>query len=154
MIGGTVAEADMVEVIKEINPKISNMQAIDIVDSIYTYSQLYKIDSNLVAAVIATESRFDTTKVGTKGEIGLMQIRPEYHATFLKYQKDRREFLRGIGPNIGSGVEYMHEMKHKFIKKYKNFYWLEHYNQGPNRRPTKFKYTAKVLSYYKRFKSL
>lgn len=154
LLRGTMAQADMIEVIKEINPGIEDTQALDIVDSINIYSDVYNIDAGLIAAVIATESKFNVDKTGAKGEIGLMQIRPEYHALFIVPLKERKKFLSEIGPNIGSGVRYLHEMKHQFVKKYKNFSWLEHYNQGPNRRPTKFKYTAKVLSYYKRFKNL
>ncbi len=39
------------------------------------------IDPDLVRAVIWRESGFDRTVIGTKGEVGLMQVMPEFAAT-------------------------------------------------------------------------
>ena len=36
------------------------------------------VDPNLLKAVIWRESRFDRTAIGSKGEVGLMQIMPKY----------------------------------------------------------------------------
>ena len=40
----------------------------------------HSVDPSLIKAVIWTESRFEPNARGTKGEVGLMQIRPEHGA--------------------------------------------------------------------------
>jgi hypothetical protein len=45
---------------------------------ISSYSLLYGVDPNLALAVAAHESKMNTNAVGALGELGLMQLRPEY----------------------------------------------------------------------------
>ena len=45
-------------------------------DLIVKYADEYDLDPNFVAAVICTESRFDSEAVSNKGAMGLMQIMP------------------------------------------------------------------------------
>lgn len=45
---------------------------------ITTYSLLYGVDPRMVMSIVQLESRFNTFAVGQHGELGLMQLRPEY----------------------------------------------------------------------------
>ena len=49
---------------------------IDLLTAIVIASSAQHADPYLVAAVVETESKFDSRKVGSLGEIGLMQIKP------------------------------------------------------------------------------
>lgn len=136
--------------IREINPKLDYMQAKEISDSVYHYAKLNGLDPVLVASVIAVESSFKSTAIGTKGEIGLMQLRPEFHLTHVTNLKKRKEYLRGINTNIIAGTKYIASLKAVFGQVYGDIRFIEHYNRGPYSRPKKFTYASKVYAFYKR----
>jgi soluble lytic murein transglycosylase-like protein len=45
---------------------------------IQMYSEKYNVNERLVYALISVESRFNSQVIGSIGEVGLMQIRPEF----------------------------------------------------------------------------
>jgi soluble lytic murein transglycosylase len=143
--------ATMVTVIQRINPKLSHDVALHYAKAIVRIADMYDMDPKVVAGLIAVETKFDNTLVGKLGEVGLMQIRPEYHSTFIEDLNLRREYLAQAEMNILSGVKYLHYLREVFYPVYGDYRFIEHYNQGPNRRPKKFSYYNKVMQYYHQF---
>lgn len=111
--------------------------------SIHKYAVAHQIDPALLAAVIATESSFNRHAKGTKGEVGLMQLRPEY---FNQYDIDTPDV------NVACGAAFLGALKGVYGPIYKDYRWLEHYNQGSYAKPKHFYYTAKVLENYAYFR--
>ena len=58
-----------------------------VIQLIASYSLLYGVDPNLVLAVAQHESKMNTHAVGQLGELGLMQLRPEYFSNDCKQSK-------------------------------------------------------------------
>ncbi len=105
-------------------------------------SHKYNVDYNLVMSVIEVESRFNPKKVGSVGEIGLMQLRPEYFPTVTFDIKN----------NIDHGVRYLAWLK-KYCPHKDEKTFVVCYNNGPNRRvnyPKLFPYYKKVMLAYNR----
>lgn len=134
----------LVGVIKKINRTIADTDLKRVSKELQIAENLYHVDRKLLAAVIAVESRFDNSVVGGLGELGYMQLRPEFHGTAIDNST----------VNILKGAQYLSGLKRVFYPTYKDFRWLEHYNQGPHKKPKKFPYTKKVLAYYRQFGGL
>lgn len=95
-------------------------------------SQKKGFDPLFVMAVIQTESHFDPTQVGSHGEIGLMQIRPNT-AKWIA-QKENLPWhgdatLRDPVANVKIGVAYMSFLRNRFAG-YASRY-VSAYNMGP-----------------------
>lgn len=97
-------------------------------------SRAYRIDPDLVLAVIQVESGFDPQKLGSKGERGLMQLMPVY---FPDARFD-------IHKNIQLGVAHLSFARANCPTK-KRLTWIDCYNTGVNRH---LKYPT-LLPYYK-----
>lgn len=104
------------------------------------YSYIYNVDPVLVKSVIAVESQFRTDAVGSHGEVGLMQLRPEY------FPIPREELLKP-NFNIRHGVKYLSEVK-KYCKHNRGFEWIVCYNAGVT-GGSKIQY-PKLHPYYKK----
>jgi soluble lytic murein transglycosylase len=89
------------------------------------------LDPLLLLALIQNESRFDPIIVGTHGEIGLMQIKPdtaEWIAKKSRIHWTGAEMLRDPVSNIRIGAAYLSMLRSKFGFE-KNLY-LAAYNMG------------------------
>lgn len=105
----------------------------------------YDINPYLAAAVVKTESNFNSKAVGSLGELGLFQIRPEYS----KYS--RRQLLDPY-INIIAGLEMLERVKRK-CKHTIDKTFLTCYNAGITggsklKYPKRFPYYNKVYSRY------
>lgn len=85
---------------------------------VYTYAAEKELDPFLVAAVIRTESKFNTTARSPKGAFGLMQMMPET-AKWVAEQMDfsdefTTEQLGNPDVNIRMGVWYLSSLKKEF----------------------------------------
>lgn len=139
------------EAIKATNSKIHSSKIHHLAHLISKYSTVNGLDSRLVAAIIAVESRFIEDAEGSLGEVGLMQLRPEYHATRIGNIKHRREHLFDVETNLYYGIKYLAGLKAVFEERYPDYNWITLYNCGPYGNPKTFKYTKKVLAYYRQF---
>ena len=127
-------------------------------NAVQLYSNKYGVDSNLVKAIIKTESNFDPNVVSSAGAKGLMQLMPEN--------------CRDLGVEDPFNIEQNIEGGVKHIKEYIDRYngdvemALMAYNGGPTRMMNRgvksmadiYKmpketqnYVPKVMSYYRGF---
>jgi soluble lytic murein transglycosylase len=136
----------------------SSQQAVEAAATIINESRRYGFDPLLLLAVIENESRFSSTIVGTHGEIGLMQIKPDTAAWIA--QKANMKWsgpasLYNPSTNIRLGAAYLAMLRTKFGPK-KDLY-LSAYNMGvkslnralsSNSRP--MIYSQKTIKHYSR----
>ena len=131
--------------------------SLDISSSIIQESQKYNLDPLFVMAVIQTESKFNPEIIGSHGEIGLMQIKPDTAAWIVeKYKLDITNEINLKDPkvNIQIGTAYLSYLRTSFPKKPTRY--IAAYNMGPrnvrkltaqNKSPKD--YPERVLGNYK-----
>ncbi len=83
------------------------------------FSEEYKVDKNLIYAVIKAESNFDEGAVSNKGATGLMQLMP---STAMQVSKSanlicNENNLKQANININLGVKYISELIEKYDNK-------------------------------------
>lgn len=105
-------------------------------------SPQYGIEPELTQAIIKVESNGNHRAIGLKGEVGLMQIRPE----FSKFSKEE---LFNIETNIKEGLRILSEAKLR-CKHKENYTFVVCFNGGVGlgkkiKHPTKFPYYSKVM---------
>lgn len=96
------------------------------------------VDSDLAVAIAQVESGMNPNKVGAIGEVGLFQLRPEYHR------------IGTVQQNIRTAMKYLNELKRYCGPTYGEAFFIC-YNVGPNYEkrilfPKKFPYYVKVMS--------
>ena len=110
----------------------------------------YRMDPQLVHAVVRAESAYDSKAVSRAGAVGLMQLMPETAARYGV--RDRRDPQQ----NLNAGVRYLRDLLHQF----RNVALaLAAYNAGENavvrhgHRVPPFRetqdYVRKVIGYYR-----
>lgn len=105
------------------------------------------LDPFLVLAIVEVESEFKQTARGSRGEVGLFQLRKKFHGG------DR--FLASMRNNIDAGINYLVHIKMKCERDYGSA-WFVCYNHGPNKRvmiPKQFPYYKKVMNVYEKYKA-
>jgi soluble lytic murein transglycosylase-like protein len=147
-------EVPMKNMIKLINPRLTESQVEMITGAVNQYAAAFGIDPKIVYSVMAVESNFNPYARGAIGEIGLMQLRPEYHASHLPDIEERRVFLSDIDNNVQQATKYLASLKGVFEARYPGLQFVEFYNRGPNAKPKRFPYTEKVSAVYKVFGGL
>lgn len=93
------------------------------------------VDPDLALAIVEVESKFNVNAVGSIGEIGLFQLRPEYH----RVQRGRAK------ENIETGVRYLAHLQ-RLCGDYGDAFFVC-FNYGPARKlkhPRLFPYYKKV----------
>jgi soluble lytic murein transglycosylase len=122
-------------------------------------SQKFNFDPVFVLAIIRTESNFNPLVVGSVGELGLMQIRPETGEWIAKREKIKwkgPKTLKDPVQNIRIGVAYMAFLRDQFENK--AYKYLSAYNLGPGKLKKMFAsnnppkaYSTQVMKYYEQF---
>lgn len=94
-------------------------------------------DPDLAVAIAKVESGLNPNKIGKIGEVGLFQLRPEFHRIGSQKQ------------NIRTAIRYLKHLKGYCGPTYKDAYFIC-YNVGPNYKrilyPKLFKYYLDVMS--------
>ena len=128
----TIARADAVEVwkawVRELNSKLTDDQATNIVRWVLSYAQQYDVNHKLIFALIKWESWFDPNCVSHSGAIGLMQLMPGT-ASGLGVNP------RNVQQNIQGGVRYLAEQLATYRDRATHervALALACYNAGPN----------------------
>lgn len=100
------------------------------------------VDPTLALAIAEVESGFNPRAKGSKGELGIYQLRPEFHGK-----------PKTTSQNITVAMEYLAKIKKDCYPKYGSAYFVC-YNFGPNRRlkvaPSATDYYQKVFKAYSR----
>jgi soluble lytic murein transglycosylase-like protein len=114
----------------------------NIVKIIEIKAHKYNIDAKLAVAIAKTESSLNPNAVGSLGELGLFQLRPEFHNVIDGNTKH----------NVEVAMKYLSYVKRKCASKYGNA-WFICFNTGPYRQniianPTNFSYYKKVMNHY------
>lgn len=107
----------------------------EIVRQITQTAQVAGIDPDVAVAIAMVESSLNPKAIGGLGEIGLFQLRPEYHVVVLGDTKQ----------NITAGVGYLLFIKTNYKNKYGNA-WFVLFNTGPYRPPK----DPKATKYYQK----
>jgi len=106
-------------------------------------SNQHNLNPDLMVAIARTESGLNPKAVGGLGEIGVFQLRPEFH--------DVRP--GDVEHNIETAILYLAEIRRKWEPVYGDA-WFIKYNLGPNYRrlnyPKRFPYYVKVMSHMDR----
>jgi soluble lytic murein transglycosylase-like protein len=115
-----------------------------IVKLIIFWSHFHGIDPNISLAVAKVESNLNPNVIGSLGEVGVFQVRPEYVKEFSKDQLKTPEI------NIMVGIKKLAEAK-KMCSNMKNKGWLTCYNSGVEKaktykHPELHKYVKLVMS--------
>lgn len=110
----------------------------DIIKMIRTSAVEHGIEPDLAVAIAVVESGLNPNAVGDAGEIGLFQLRPEYH----------RVKPGDVKNNIDVAMKYLGYLKSVCGPKYRDA-WIICYNLGPNyprdiQHPNRFPYYIKV----------
>lgn len=113
---------------------------------IIAYSLSFGIDPEITKAVVKYESNYNSSAVGTLGEIGLMQIRPEYSKLSIKKLFDPCL-------NIREGVSILKRAL-KSCKHQADNTWVICYNLGiaggsKVKYPKLFPYYKNVMAHYR-----
>ncbi|WP_413288673.1 lytic transglycosylase domain-containing protein [Bdellovibrio sp. HCB337] len=103
-----------------------------VTNAIISESKKQGLDPVFVLAVIETESQFDPKVVGSHGEIGLMQIKPDtaqWIAQKNGYTWKGKESLKNPQVNIRIGVAYLAFLRQEFDGLAHQY--VAAYNMGP-----------------------
>ncbi len=140
-------------------PKEFKKRASKITEALVEESEKFNFDPVFVMSVIRTESNFNPLVVGSVGELGLMQIRPETGEWIAKREKIKwngPKTLKDPVQNIRIGVAYMAFLRDHFENK--AYKYLSAYNVGPGKLKKMFQasnrpkeYSIKVMKYYEKF---
>lgn len=121
---GAITQEELVY--KHVQQYISGDDAAAIAQEICDAAYTYHVDPIFVAAVFATESRFNSCAVSEAGAIGIAQLMPATAAQLQVNPYNRKE-------NIYGGTKYLGEMVQRYRTWDKPFEYAEAaYNAGPN----------------------
>jgi len=127
--------ADFVaETTKRFLPKKFKSQAHEISNAIVNAAEEYDLDPVFLMAVTQNESSFNPSKVGTIGEIGLMQILPSTAKWIsglyaLEYAGPKSLYKPVV--NIWIGAALMNKLRHQFESE--AGLYISAYNLGPKK---------------------
>ncbi len=134
-------------------------KATKITDTMMEEAEKRNFDPVFIMALIRTESNFNPLAVGSVGELGLMQIRPETGEWIAKREKIKwkgAKTLKDPVQNIKIGVAYMAFLRDQFDNK--AYKYLSAYNLGPGKLKKMFananrpkEYSTRVMKYYEMF---
>lgn len=96
---------------------LKNFYPLKYEESILKYSKEYKVDPNLVAAVIKAESKYNERAQSPKGATGLMQIMPDtgkWIAETIGVESFNVEMLWDPELNIKMGTWYLSNLSEEF----------------------------------------
>lgn len=133
-------------------------QAWKATQAILEEARRYRFDPVFLMAVIAHESRFRPDIVGSFGEIGLMQVKPDTAQWIaekfnLEFKGEPRKALRDVAVNIRVGAAYMAFLRKRFPAQ--GELYMAAYNMGAgnvkkalDREISPQKYPAHVMKQY------
>ncbi len=129
--------------------------------TIISQAEKHDFDPALILAIIKTESNFNPTVIGSVGEIGLMQIRPETAEWIAKKENIKWTGKKSLFDpiyNVKIGIAYIAFLRDHFEGRADRY--LSAYNIGPTKMKRIVgndslprKYSTKVMKRYEEFYS-
>lgn len=140
-------------------PKAFKKKSNTVAQTLIMEAEKFDFDPVLILAVIETESTFNPLAVGTVGELGLMQIRPETAEWIAKKEKipwKGVQALKDPAYNVRIGIAYLAFLRDMFENK--AYKYISAYNVGPGKMKKVIgmdslprKYSTKVMTNYEKF---
>ena len=117
-----VTIAAYAQVLRHLNPQLPKWQSKDLARRLLVNAERWRLDTNMLAAIVTVESRWHTHAVSSAGAIGLGQLMPGTAA------------LLGVDPhdpgeNLSGAAHYLSGLMHKFGTNYDLVFAA--YNAGP-----------------------
>jgi hypothetical protein len=110
-------------VLRHINPQMPGWQSRDLARRVLVSAARWRLDTNMLIAIVTVESRWHTHAVSSAGAIGLGQLMPGTAA------------LLGVNPhdphqNLSGAARYLREMMKRFGSRHYSLVFAA-YNAGP-----------------------
>jgi soluble lytic murein transglycosylase len=124
----------VIETTRKFLPKKFQNQSGRIAEAILDSAEEYKLDPVFLMAIIQNESSFNPKRVGTSGEIGLMQILPrtaEWISELYSLDYQNSKSLYDPVKNVWLGAALIDRLRHQFDSE-GNLY-VSAYNIGPKK---------------------
>ncbi|EXJ15335.1 Lytic transglycosylase [Imhoffiella purpurea] len=121
------------------------------------YAVLFRLDRNLLHAIVSVESAYDPLAVSSKGAVGLMQLMPETAADYGVTSVDR---LFDVHTNLEAGARHLKRLIEKYgsigkaVMAYNAGEGAVERSEGVLDYPETQLYTYQVLSRFLRMKGI
>lgn len=109
-------------VIRHINPQMPKWQSRDFARRVIVNAERWRLDANILVAIVTVESRWHTHALSSAGAIGLGQLMPGT-ASMLGVNP------HNSGENLSGAACYLHGLMNRFGKNYDLVFAA--YNAGP-----------------------
>jgi soluble lytic murein transglycosylase-like protein len=143
-------------VLRKINPKMPVWQSRDLAKHLLVNARRWKIDANILVALVSVESAWHTTARSWAGAIGLGQLMPGTAATLHVDPHDPYQNLQGAARYLGGLLDRYKNKPHRYALAFAA------YNAGP-RAVARFggippyaeteRYVVKVMTAWQRISS-
>ncbi|HTU83515.1 MAG TPA: lytic transglycosylase domain-containing protein [Candidatus Acidoferrales bacterium] len=109
-------------VLRHLNPQLPRWQSDELARHLLVNAERWRINANMLAAIVTVESRWHTHALSRAGAIGLGQLMPGTAVMLGVNPHDPTENLEGA-------AEYLSNLLHKFGRRYDLVFAA--YNAGP-----------------------
>jgi len=110
------------KVLRHFNPQLPRWQSRDLAQRVLVNAERWRIDANMLVAIVAVESSWHTHAVSSAGAIGLGQLMPGTAATLGVNPRDPKQ-------NISGAARYLRGLMQRFGTRYPLVFAA--YNAGP-----------------------
>jgi soluble lytic murein transglycosylase-like protein len=110
-------------VLHHINPQLPQWQSRDLARRVLVNAERWRLDANMLVAIVTVESRWHTHAVSRAGAIGLGQLMPGTAARLGVNPRDP-------GENISGAARYLSGLRQRFGSNHYNLVFAA-YNAGP-----------------------
>ncbi len=118
-----VAVAVYARVLSHINPQMPNWQSRDLARRVLLNAERWRLDANMLVAIVTVESRWHTHAVSRAGAIGLGQLMPRTAADLGVNPRDPVQ-------NLSGAARYLRGLMSRFGSKHYALVFAA-YNAGP-----------------------
>ncbi len=111
------------KVLRHINPQLPNWQSRSLAQRVLVNAERWRLDANMLVAIVAVESRWRTHAVSSAGAIGLGQLMPGTAASLGVNPRDPAQ-------NLSGAARYLRGLMQRFGSKHYDLIFAA-YNAGP-----------------------
>ena len=110
-------------VLRHINPQMPGWQSRDLARRVLVNAERWRIDANMLVAIVTVESRWQTHALSSAGAIGLGQLMPGTAALLRVNPRDPKQ-------NLSGAARYLRGLEQRFGSKHYSLVFAA-YNAGP-----------------------